>query len=127
MDARKLQDLTLSLTKPTKFKISNEGYETSVHANPDQAAFLLPNRQNEIVLSSRVIAGTITIQTDVTADQKEANISPIHKKKTMELPPNLKRRHPVYGRGTSVKVSTEEFHSFWPFFFAQICLNCLPN
>ena len=103
MDARKLQDLKLSLSKSSTFKIDQVGYETNVHAIPEKAqetaAFILPNKKNEIVLSTKKIAGSITIQSDVRVDHKLSSHTPFAKKKAVDLPPNLKKRHPLYGRG----------------------------
>jgi len=97
MDARKLQDLELSLSKSIKFKADNAAYQTILHQNPVQMDFILPDRANNFKFVSREVVGNISIINDAIPISTQKESANLCTKIPIELPQGLKRRHPIYG------------------------------
>ena len=99
MDPKKLEGLKLSPSKPGGFKIEGTAYKTVVQPNKSESVFLLPNTSNELKVKSRgTLASQISFVQEVAPSENQFTAS-LGNKHSTELPKDLKRRHPVYGKG----------------------------
>ncbi|KAK4025801.1 uncharacterized protein LOC116926581 [Daphnia magna] len=98
LDAEKLCNLELSLSKSTKFKIEKEKCEAIVQQKSDINTFVLPDKNGKIKFVARETVGTISVVKNVSLKTKNIQTTDFQTKKIIDLPQGLKRRHPIYGK-----------------------------
>ncbi|KAI9563335.1 hypothetical protein GHT06_010796 [Daphnia sinensis] len=98
LDAEKLCNLELSLSKSTKFKIEKEKCESIVQQKSDINTFILPDKNGTMKFVARKTIGTISIVKNVSLKTRNVQTTDFQTKKIIDLPQGLKRRHPIYGK-----------------------------